>query len=243
VPALERDEPGAGRREDLGDQRVVVRMQLEQRLREEEQRRVAGKPSDRGRPRGRAGPGVTRAEPGQPHEPFAVVRLRALGLHRARREHRVDRREPARDRVSPAGELARREPERRERERRRVHAELRKDDDIRRVRLDLRRDRRGQFGAVLDEPVGPRAQTLGERIAAAAEEVDGDLEALARKPGDPRLEIPAGRSVAEERRDEATRRRSPGGFAAAPDGTCPARKVAATRSPYAACSARSSSPW
>ena len=158
VSPLERDETGAGRRQDLGDQCVVVRMQLEQRLGKEEQRRV-GRQSERFAvdSRGSRGPRVTRPEARQPNETLAVVHVGAIGLHGAGGEHRVDRGEPAGHRMSPPGELARREAQRRERKSRGVHAELGIDDDVRCGRLDLRRDRGRKLGAVLDEAIGPRA--------------------------------------------------------------------------------------
>ena len=107
--------------------------------------------------------------------------------------------------MAPGAGLRRRQLQRGERERRRVHAQLGEDEHVERVgayrRRDRRRRQRGAFEAA--EVVDARGQRGGERIHADAQVIDEHLETGAVDALYPAPEVHADGAVAEERRREA----------------------------------------
>ena len=131
--------------ENVGQQRVVVGMDLEQRLRTQQQHAIApaGRaPRGRGlRARRRDVRSGCRCRAGSTSA-LGVLRARVLGLHRRAAQEGVDRRMPGGDRVPPCAVLARREPQCGEGERARVHAELGIDEHVQPVTAHRGRDAR-----------------------------------------------------------------------------------------------------
>ena len=86
-------------REDFREQRVVFRMDLEQRLRTEQQRRAVGQAELRpARIPRNVGAFVTRTDARKPDQPFGVVRL---GIDAVPSNRNSDRRRSSRARSSP----------------------------------------------------------------------------------------------------------------------------------------------
>ena len=145
------------RHEELGEQRIVLRMNLPQRLRAEQQRPVRrqreGLPACIGR---NERPLVARADAGERDQRLDVMRLGAFRLHRLGANESVDRRVARRHRMSPTGVLPRRQPKRGQRERTGVHAELGIDEHVERVVAHRRRDDRRSRAAAAE-----RAETVG----------------------------------------------------------------------------------
>ena len=103
--------------------------------------------------------------------------------------------------MAPARALQRCEPQRRQRERLSIHAELRIDEDVEPVGVDAPRGL-DQVAIEAQRPCRGVADALRHRILLAAEDVDELLEARVRQVGDPGTEVVPGRAVAEERTRE-----------------------------------------
>ncbi len=184
--------------EHAREQRIVVRMNLEQRLRAQEQGRILRQTercSARGRGRRHR---ITRADAGQRDEPLGVMRRAVLGLHASARQEHVDGGQAGRYRVPPPGALYRRKAQCRERERHGRHAELRVHENVQCVAANVRRDLRRPPSREVPHVIRARGDACGERVNARHEVIDEHLERFARQIGDPALEIPPGRSVAKE---------------------------------------------
>ena len=194
------------RREDLREERVVVGMDLEERLRAQQQRAVVRQPE--ARTVDALGDGrmpIAGADPRQPDQSLGVVRLCVRRLHVAACNERVDRRVAARHRMAPPRELPRCEAQRRERERRVVHPELGIDEHVERVVANDGRDHRRTrpAAAKLDEAVGARGDFARDRVLSREQVIDEHLEAVAVEVGDPAAEVASGGTLVEERRGEA----------------------------------------
>ena len=188
-------------------QRIVVRMDLEQRLRTQEEKRalrqaeaVARRVIRSDRPR------VSGPDAGDPHQPLGVVRVAIGRLHRRAREEDVDGRVTGRHRMAPRGTLKRCEAQRGQRKDRRVHAELRIDQHVERVVADRRRDPRWRPPRAVADDVRACGETVEQRVGSRLQMVEHDLERVAVEIGDPVFEVAAHGAVAEERRHEADAR-------------------------------------
>ena len=199
------DEDGVGNRvEHAREQRIVRRMDLEERLRTQQERNAFGQSDPAAIARWRSGRRrIPRADTRQCDQPLRVVRGAVRRLHARARKEYVDRRQARRHRVAPARALYGRETKRRERERDGRHAELRVHEDVRRIFANARRDLRRTPSRAMAKVVRARGDALAERVEARHEVIDVHLEAVARKIGDPALEVASGRAVAKERAYEA----------------------------------------
>ena len=216
MPALECDEPCRwSSREHAREQRVAVRMDLEQRLGAKKERHPFGQSKLRARGVcGRRRTLVVGADPRQRDQVLGVVVRRVFRLHRRAGEVRVERRVARGDGMPPARALHGCEAKRRERKCRPVHSELGIHKHVERVGAYRRCDRRGQQRRTRETCAsGPRAPRVpaGKVDGFAPQVVEDDLEAGRVEPGDPAPEIASARTVREERRSESDANPTAGG--------------------------------
>ena len=105
--------------------------------------------------------------------------------------------------MAPCRALDRRKLERGQRERRRIHAELRIDERVERIIAYQRRKIRGTPARAVAEFIGALGETSRQPIGTRMKVIDEHFEAIARQIGDPRFEVATHRGIAKERRCEA----------------------------------------
>src|SRR5438067_2279487 len=119
------------------------------------------------------------------------MQLSVRGLHLRAADEAVDRVVSARNRMAPPRELARREAQRRQRERRMVHPQLRIHEHVELIVSNRRSDDRGarSTAAKFDEAIGARSNLLGNLVHARTEMIDEHLKTLAIEFGQPTSKI------------------------------------------------------